>query len=270
MNLEFRRLLPAVDLAPHVRHYWVLAGDALGAPAHPIFPDGCGEMVFNLGPATRELCPSGVSAVQPTAMLVGQMTRPVRIVPGPTMSMVGVKLAPWGAAVVLGEEAPALRDGTAGLQDLGAGALVPLLERLHGCRDDDEIGETLDTAIRARLAASTPSRLDRLAGFARALAHAPTASLDAWTRSLGCSARTLERHFGRWVGLSPKEFARLLRFQRALRLSAGQPGLAWAVVAARAGYSDQAHLGRDFRQFAGAAPTAAAAESTAVSAAFVE
>jgi AraC-like DNA-binding protein len=270
MALEFRRIPPAADVAPYVLHFWVLAGETLDSSTHPVLPDGCGEIVLNLGPATRELLPSGVSEAQPTAMLVGQMTRPVRVVPGPTMRMVGVKLAPWGAAAVFGEEAAALRDGTASLQDLGAGALVALRERLYECRDDGELRGTLDAAIRARLAASVPSRLDRLARLARALTHAPTASLDAWTRSLGCSARTLERQFGRWVGLSPKEFARLLRFQRALRLAAERPGIAWAVVAARAGYSDQAHLGRDFRQFAGAAPTAAAAQFTSVSAAFVE
>ena len=59
---------------------------------------------------------------------------------------------------------------------------------------------------------------------------------------------------GEEIGLSPKEFARLLRFQRALRLAAERPGIAWAVVAARAGYSDQAHFTRHFKRHVGATP----------------
>jgi AraC-like DNA-binding protein len=71
------------------------------------------------------------------------------------------------------------------------------------------------------------------------------------------------------VGISPKEFSRVRRFQRALGLAREQPMLRWAAIAACAGYSDQAHLGRDFRQFAGCAPTLVALASTPITAAFV-
>ena len=270
MSVEFRQIQPAADLTPHIRHYWVLRGETSGAPLHPIFPDGCPEIVFNLGPPTREQLPSGNPVIQPAAMLVGQMTRPVRVLPGTAMHMVGVKLAPWGAAGVLGAEAVLLRDQIAGLDELGGEVFGPLHDRLDDCRDDHALCGVLDAAMRARLGALSVSRLDRLTKFASALTDGSACSLDAWTRSLGCSARTLERSFERWVGLSPKELARLLRFQEALRLSASRPAMNWAAVAASAGYSDQAHLGRDFRQFAGASPMAALAESTPVSAAFME
>ena len=86
MSVEFRQIQPAADLTPHIRHYWVLRGETSGAPLHPIFPDGCPEIVFNLGPPTREQLPSGNPVIQPAAMLVGQMTRPVRVLPGTASS----------------------------------------------------------------------------------------------------------------------------------------------------------------------------------------
>jgi AraC-like DNA-binding protein len=269
MSVEFRRIRPAPDLTPFIRYYWVLKGKPLDASLHPIFPDGCTEIVLNLGPPACEQLPHGDPVAQPAAMLVGQMTRPVLVLPGAELRMVGVKLAPWGAVAVLGPEAVNLRDDTAGLGDLGAGGLEVLREQLDDCGDDAAMGVVLDSAMRARLGMSPVSRLDRITKFASALAKGPGCSLDGWARTLGCSARTLERSFERWVGLSPKELARLLRFQQALRLAASRPDMNWAVVAASAGYSDQAHLGRDFRQFAGASPTTAAAESTSVSAVFV-
>ena len=84
-----------------------------------------------------------------------------------------------------------------------------------------------------------------------------------------CEPLNLERRFDRFIGISPKEFSRVRRFQRALRLAREQPMLRWAAIAAGAGYSDQAHLGRDFRQFAGCPPTLMAYAGTPITAAFV-
>jgi AraC-like DNA-binding protein len=78
-------------------------------------------------------------------------------------------------------------------------------------------------------------------------------SVDELARAVGLSARQLERRFRARVGLGPKLLARITRFQHAFRLARRTPNL--AEVAARAGYFDQAHLVRDFRQFAGAAPS---------------
>ncbi|MFL5495417.1 MAG: DUF6597 domain-containing transcriptional factor, partial [Gemmatimonadales bacterium] len=98
MNLEFRCIEPAPDLAVFVRHYWVLRGGRLEAPVHPVFPDGCGEIIFNLGATTHELQRSGRLTPQPRVMLVGQMTRPLHMAPSGALRVVGIKLAKLGCA----------------------------------------------------------------------------------------------------------------------------------------------------------------------------
>ncbi len=170
LNLEFRRIEPAPDLAAHVRHYWVLFGGVSDQPAHPVFPDGCGEIVINLGAPAHELQRSGRLTAQPCAMLVGQMTRPLHLVPGGPLRMVGIKLAPWGAAVILGEASAAVRDQTVALSDIDPGALAHLGEQLDGCRDDAAIAAVLDRGIRARLEAAG-TRLDGLTRLAVAGPH---------------------------------------------------------------------------------------------------
>jgi AraC-like DNA-binding protein len=268
-TLEFRCIEAAPDLEAHVRHYWVLLGGTAAAAAHPVFPDGCSEIVFNLGSLTHERQPSGRLTVQPWAMLVGQMTRPLDIVPGGTLRMVGIKLAPWGAAAILGEASAAVRDRTLALSDIDPALPLQIGDQLEACRGDDEVGAVLDRALRARLAVVGTRRLDGLNRFARSWCASPGPSVGALARAAGYSARTVERHFERFVGLSPKEFSRVRRFQRALRLAREQPVLHWSTIAARAGYSDQSHLGRDFRQFAGCAPTLVAPASTPITAAFL-
>jgi AraC-like DNA-binding protein len=67
------------------------------------------------------------------------------------------------------------------------------------------------------------------------------------------SARQFRRRCLEETGLTPKHLARVLRFRRACQLA--ERGESWLRVAAEAGYFDQAHLIRDFREFAGVSPS---------------
>ena len=71
---------------------------------------------------------------------------------------------------------------------------------------------------------------------------------------LGCSRRYLSRRFTAEVGLPPKALARQIRFARVCARVRREPA-AWARLASEAGYYDQAHLNRDFRELAGTTPT---------------
>jgi AraC-like DNA-binding protein len=73
--------------------------------------------------------------------------------------------------------------------------------------------------------------------------------------AVGLSARRFIEVFSDHVGLTPKRYCRVRRFQAALRLMAGQTEVDWAQVALACGYFDQAHFNRDFRAFAGVTPT---------------
>ena len=73
------------------------------------------------------------------------------------------------------------------------------------------------------------------------------------SESAGLGPRQLERRFLSAVGLSPKLFSRIVRFQNLVRIA--PRSLGWANAAARCGYFDQAHLVRDVRDFAGVSPS---------------
>lgn len=75
-------------------------------------------------------------------------------------------------------------------------------------------------------------------------------------RSLDWSRKHLNQRFRQEIGLGPKAVARMARFNRALALAKGRAARDWADIAAACGYADQAHLVREFRDFAGASPTA--------------
>jgi AraC-like DNA-binding protein len=90
-------------------------------------------------------------------------------------------------------------------------------------------------------------RLARSAGKAR---------IDALATDIGWSRKHLVSRFRAELGLAPKPVARMLRFQQACRLARTEASSGWAGIAAESGYSDQAHLAREFTDLAGESPTA--------------
>lgn len=61
--------------------------------------------------------------------------------------------------------------------------------------------------------------------------------------------------FARGVGMTPKLFCRVWRFQRVLRAVHHRDAVDWTEVALACGYFDQPHLIHDFREFSGLSPT---------------
>ena len=78
--------------------------------------------------------------------------------------------------------------------------------------------------------------------------------LRTLSRRTGFSREHLIRRFREQVGLTPKAYANILRFNHALDL-ARRPQASWAEIAHDCGYYDQAHLVRDFQRYAGRAPS---------------
>jgi AraC-like DNA-binding protein len=72
---------------------------------------------------------------------------------------------------------------------------------------------------------------------------------------IGWSRKRLIALFRDQVGQTPKTVARILRFNRVVRLLTADTAMGWAELAYDAGYYDQAHFNRDFRDFAGCTPS---------------
>jgi AraC-like DNA-binding protein len=137
-------------------------------------------------------------------------------------------------------------------------ALDAILPRARVAEAHERLGEASDTPTRVavveRLLTELPYEDDPLVTRAATLltnAH-DEASVSAIARALGVSERQLERRFLARVGVTPKRFATLRRFERAVARATTAPSLTAAAL--DAGYYDQSHFIRDFRRFAGSSP----------------
>jgi AraC-like DNA-binding protein len=160
---------------------------------------------------------------------------------------------------VLGVPASEIAGRIVPLESLwGDGATRRLYERLSRARDAREEAAIVESAIAERLGIAGAHRTDsHLAHLALDAAEKLTsANVNAVAGDLGVSERHLRRVFRQAVGVSPKAFARLARFHRALRAAGEDGGATWASIAAASGYYDQAHLIAEFRAIAGVTPRA--------------
>ena len=127
----------------------------------------------------------------------------------------------------------------------------------RACASTSATATTRSRYLDALFLARLDDALSPVPSITRALARLRASEgrvpIGALAGELGCSPRHLNRHFRDQVGVTPKLFARILRFQHAIALIDREPS--WASIAQHAGYYDQAHLVRDFQQFAGASPT---------------
>ena len=252
--LEYVMTPARPPLSRWVRCFWMLRGPATEPrPAESVFPDGCAEIVLNLSDPFLHHA-GGPPVAQPVAMIVGSTTRPMRIGPSGHVEVVGIRFEPHGAPVVLRVLAEELTDRALPLEELPRLPFAEWQERLSATADWPTRVRILDAAISSVL---DDRWADDLAEVATGIIgrSGGRVTIDDLARDLGVTARRLERRFRVQVGIAPKKLCRITRFQRFLgALRQGHPGLASAAV--RCGYTDQAHLTRDFRHFAGLTPAA--------------
>lgn len=246
--MQFACFRPDPDLAPYLEAIWVMEvpADLAQAPMTTL-PITSVVACFQYGaPILSDehgLTRSGLTGLQSTWR---------RLQSQGALGTVAVRFKPGGAACFFRESLDAFLDHHLPLTDVFGSPCVALLE--------EQLAEAPDAPSRAALVqrffrevfrAEAEDRLVQLA--ARRLneqnGQLPIAEL---ARCFALSERQLERRFRRAIGIGPKKFARIVRFQRVL--SARQAAGAWSAAALDAGYFDQSHLIRDFQAMAGLSP----------------
>jgi AraC-like DNA-binding protein len=170
--------------------------------------------------------------------------------------LAGAKLDSRLLRAIIGLPLSDFRDATLTLSEAGARPLLDLDEAIQSARTPADIKTDLDRFFLQALCRSSPE--DPLIGELLRRIHVSrgTLSIMQWLRAEHIDSRTLERRFCTYMGMMPKQYARVVRFKHSYRrLMAAEPG-----PAARGThldlYYDQSHFIREFRTFLGTAPTA--------------
>lgn len=248
--MKYRTYKPSPPLDALVENLWSLAD----APAHArerIVPSGTFELVVNLDEdEVRVYEPDGTVRRHAGAVVSGAFTRSFVVDTREHASLIGVHFKPGGARAFLGTRADELTDAHVELAALWSPAAAGRLrDALCSAASAAERLAILERTLREHLVPSLAGRR-----FARALAARHRAPLAEVAEHIGRSQRSFIDVFSAEVGMTPKLFLRIRRFQRAFALAGQACESGWAQIALDCGYCDQSHLIRDFVDFAGVTP----------------
>jgi AraC-like DNA-binding protein len=221
-----------------------------------ILPDGAVELIINLGDPQKLCHPHNFarSTSFRHSWISGERTAPIVIDEAGEVHLIGVRLRPGGAWPFLGLP---LSEFTGRVVELDA-VLGREIDRLR-----DDVGEASDDEARfALVEAWLLQRLQARAQPPRAVSYAlevirrggDAVRIGQIADEIGLSHKHLLREFDRCVGLSPKIFARVCSFQRAINWIGHKASVDWADAAVVCGYYDQAHFIHEFRTFSGLTP----------------
>ncbi len=258
-NVPFEIHLPSARLAPHVEMLWAYHGPGPAHRRERVLPDGSVELVINLDDVARRrfdrrmperfqcVRHAWVSGPQPEFMLIDVL---------PEANLIGAHFRPGGLAAFVRIPVEEL-----------SGQLVEADAVWNRDADDlrDMLLETPRVKARFRVLERFLMRRLRDDTGDRSLIHAALPCLE--TADEGPAIETIAAHLGvshkhfihrfrSEIGLTPKRFGRIRRFQRTLQsLQAGRAP-DWTDLACAGGYYDQAHLIHEFRSFGGLTPAA--------------
>lgn len=229
---------PPADLRDVVACLWLrVVHDPDANQPSPIIPDGCGDlMVYDHHP--------------PIVAGPDSTTRWVTI-DGSTV-ITGVRFRPGGVRAVFGCPASIILNRTVLLSDLTSSA-TRLHQRLLLAESARRRQAVLADWTRDELCRS-PMLDRRVRAACRWLTIEPRVDIGSVARRFDWNARTIRRDFHAACGYGPKHFQRIMRIQRAIRESHDPSRSSLADVAFAAGYADQAHMTRDFRDITGFTP----------------
>lgn len=249
--MNYCEIKPRSPLSRFVECFWTLESDQPPTKPERILPDGCVELILNFGAAFSQHCEDR-QELQPRNFLVGQMTGPILISPTGAVQLIGIRFHPGGTAPFVQLPLHEITDQVVELGSLSSKLERDLLRMTSASASLAEKIVAVEEFLTGELlSCKTDPRLMMLAG--RVVDSGGLVSVDRLANDAGISSRQLERRFLREIGLGPKLLARIIRFQQVFR-AVEQCDAAWATVAIECGYYDQAHLIRDFNQFAQQTP----------------
>jgi AraC-like DNA-binding protein len=138
---------------------------------------------------------------------------------------------------------------------LGSGVRL-LSEQLRDAPGWPARFEAVDRFLLRRMAAFESSDPGVEWAYRRIVKSGGRSPIAGLAGSLGWDHRRLVDGFRDGVGLTPKTLARVVRFNRAVRMAERDTARSWAEISAAAGYYDQPHLVREFVSLSGCTPTA--------------
>lgn len=249
----FKRILPAPDLRPFVESYWIVQDEDTTPVQQKIIPDGFPEVIFHFGDTYR-INISGEWTAQSRSLLAGQIKKHFFLENTGRSDMIGIKFQPAAISRLFHASMDAFTDRVADLEEALGEVAVPWKVIAFSAEASEKKVEALEHFIREavkQVKTETPLVDGSLSEI---FSSHGMCSVSDLAQKAGVSERYLEQQFKKQVGLSPKFYARIIRFSRIFQL-VQEENPVWSDLVYGAGFYDQSHFIRNFKSFTGEDPS---------------
>lgn len=253
--LLFLERIPAAPLANYVRALWYArAGDV---PHHRerILPSGCVQIILSL---SRDFIMDALEGptecrVKP-ALVVGARSVYEIVDSSDMTDLIGMVFEPGGFPVFASDSADLFSNRSIALECIWGRDAETVRDQLRETGTPEERLDCMEQYLRTRFGdrAEVRGRSPQVNFALRYFAESPkVSSVREAARQIGWSERRFSQVFREEVGLAPKVWCRVQRFQRAVKQLHAGIEVRWAELALDCGYYDQSHFANDFRAFSG-------------------
>lgn len=246
---------PQDTLSALVKCYWTLDGPkAVPAQKQRILPDGCMEMIFHHADLYLQYSNTNSSFVQPRCFVIGQLTQPLEIEATGITGIFSVRFHPDGFLPFATLPIKCFENTALPLQELFGQQGMEVEQAILGAQNTRQRIAVIEAFLINQM--GRPEAIDRtvkaiVATILSTKGHARIAELS---QSNKINRRQLERRFSETIGLSPKQLAKTIRLQAAMKRLLSGTYTSLTELAYESEYYDQAHFIKDFKAFTGHTP----------------
>jgi AraC-like DNA-binding protein len=216
-----------------------------------VLPDGYAEIIFYFGNTVSISTSKGLQSL-PSPFLTGLLDQPAIFYTRDRLEVIGIRCYPWTVFDLLG--LPSGKDGIRTFEHPVA-RLQPLLNKWIQAGKIEEAVEAVNQYfLNAKAKIPTDSMLFK-AGIAMREANG-SIPVNQVAAAAHATVRTLERKFKQAAGYTVKDVSSVMRFQQVRNQLWMNPDSNLAGLAHELGYTDQSHLGKEFKRYTGTTPAA--------------
>lgn len=239
---------PRVELCQYVRYYWMQKSREPFCTQ--TFPIGCCQVIFH---RQSPLYIPELNSHQHRLTISGQVNFPARIASDGDTDMVVVVFYPHVIGLFLDTPPSEFYNMEISGSDIGNVALNELAVKVLDCEDAARCVGMIEAWLMSKVRASL--NVDRVGTAVNLLMHNPSMPVVGLADVACLGKKQFERVFRESVGMNPKEYARIVRFQKSLWML--QKGCRhYAAIAYDCGYADQSHFIRELKALSGYSPKA--------------
>lgn len=249
----YDRIAPSLSLSGFIDCYWVVENEDSQAIQQKIIPDGYPEIIFHYGDVYR-INISGEWRIQSRKLLAGQIRNHFLLENTGISGMIGVKLKPAGIAQLFGIPMSELNDKVVPLDSILQSEFEKVSELLLSKTSYKKKATLLDTFFSELVPAISENDLLTNKCLDLIFSKNGLISISELTEEISVNERKLERLFKKSIGLSPKFYSRIIRFNYIFQLVQDQT-MSWSEIAQLSGFYDQSHFISNFQEFSGEDPT---------------